>query len=96
MQAQVLNLFKDLRTKFGVAILFIAHDLAVVRYLCERIAVMRSGRIVELGDRAQVYEHPQHPYTRALLDSVPVPDPVLARERMRLLTTDPALLDRTS
>ena len=95
VQAQVLNLFKELRTEFGVAILLIAHDLAVVRYLCERIAVMRSGRIVELGDRVQVYEHPQHPYTRALLDAVPVPDPAVARERMRALTADPTLLDRT-
>lgn len=95
VQAQVLNLFKDLRSEFGMAMLFIAHDLAVVRYLCEHIAVMRLGHIVEAGDRDQVYRHPQHPYTRALLDAVPVPDPAAARERMQALTANQSLLDST-
>ncbi|GGM15480.1 ATP-binding cassette domain-containing protein [Nakamurella endophytica] len=87
VQAQVLNLFNELRGRFGLSLLFIAHDLAVVRYLCERVAVMEQGRIVEIGDRDQVYEHPQHPYTRSLLAAVPVPDPAVARERLRAVAT---------
>jgi oligopeptide transport system ATP-binding protein len=81
IQAQILNLLKDLQRDFGLAYLFIAHDLAVVRSLSDRIAVMRQGRIVEQGTAAQVYEQPQHEYTRALLAAVPVPDPRLMRER---------------
>jgi oligopeptide transport system ATP-binding protein len=81
IQAQILNLLKDLQRDLGLAYLFIAHDLAVVRSLSDRIAVMRQGRIVEQGTAAQVYEQPQHEYTRALLAAVPVPDPRLMRER---------------
>ena len=81
MQAQVLNLFRDLRERLNLSLLFIAHDLAVVRYVCDRVAVMSQGQIVELGDRDQVYQHPQHPYTRSLLDAVPIPDPRLERAR---------------
>jgi peptide/nickel transport system ATP-binding protein/oligopeptide transport system ATP-binding protein len=75
IQAQVLNLLKDMHEELGLSILFVAHDLAVVRYLCPEIAVMQSGRIVERGSSAQIFDDPQHPYTRELLDAVPIPDP---------------------
>jgi peptide/nickel transport system ATP-binding protein len=82
IQAQILNLFKDLKEQLGMTILFIAHDLATVRHLCDRVAVMELGKLREIGTRDQVYGNPQHPYTRALIGAVPVPDP--ARERVRL------------
>jgi ABC-type oligopeptide transport system ATPase subunit len=81
VQAQVLDLFSDLRERLGLALLFIAHDLAVVHHLCGRVAVMHTGRVVELGEREQVYTAPRHPYTRSLLDAVPVPDPAAERAR---------------
>jgi len=85
IQAQIVNLFKELRERFGIAYLFIAHDLAVVRNLCERVAVMYLGRIVEIGTREDVFEHPAHPYTRALLSAIPVPDPRVERTRDRIV-----------
>jgi len=75
VQAQVINLLKDLQDKHGLSYLFIAHDLSVVRYISDRVAVMKAGKIVELGERDQVFENPVHPYTRSLLDSIPIPDP---------------------
>ena len=83
VQAQVLNLFKDLRHELELSILFIAHDLGVVHYLCDRVAVMQNGTVVEIGDRARIYTQPEHPYTRALLDAVPIPDPQGERDRRR-------------
>jgi peptide/nickel transport system ATP-binding protein len=85
VQAQVVNLLADLRDDYGLSYLFVAHDMAVVRHLCDRIAVMYLGRIVELADRDTLYAAPRHPYTRALLSAVPVPDPALRDRRERVL-----------
>ena len=84
-QSQVINLFTDLQRQLGVAYLFIAHDLSVVRHISKRIAVMYLGQIVEEGDADEVYERPTHPYTAALLSSIPVPDPARQRRRERII-----------
>jgi peptide/nickel transport system ATP-binding protein len=84
IQAQVVNLFQDLQERLGVAYLFIAHDLSMVRFLCQRVAVMFRGRIVELGTTAEIFREPVHPYTRSLLSSVPIPDPDRERSRIRI------------
>jgi oligopeptide transport system ATP-binding protein len=81
IQAQVVNLLEDLRAQFGLTYLFIAHDLSVVRHLCQRVAVMYLGRIVELADSDELFDNPQHPYTKALLAAVPVPDPSIEQAR---------------
>ncbi|MDR7191083.1 ABC-type oligopeptide transport system ATPase subunit [Microbacterium sp. BE35] len=81
VQAQVLNLIKDMQQEFALSVLFIAHDLAVVRYLCDRLVILEKGRAVEQGTRDQVYGDPQHPYTRSLLEAVPRADPAGERER---------------
>jgi oligopeptide transport system ATP-binding protein len=79
--AQIINLLQDLQREFQLTYLFIAHDLAVVRHLSDRIAVMYLGKVVETADRKDIYDRPQHPYTKALLSSIPVPDPKVERER---------------
>jgi ABC-type dipeptide/oligopeptide/nickel transport system ATPase component len=84
IQAQVMNLLMDLRDELGLSYVFISHDLAVVRQIADTIAVMYLGQIVEYGDAEQIYEHPQHPYTAALLSAVPVADPVVQRTRTRI------------
>jgi oligopeptide transport system ATP-binding protein len=81
IQAQVVNLLEDLRERFNLTYLFIAHDLSVVRHLCQRVAVMYLGRIVELADSDELFDNPRHPYTRALLAAVPVPDPSVEATR---------------
>lgn len=75
IQAQVLNTMRDLQEEFGLTYLFIAHDLSVIRHISDRVAVMYLGQIVELAEREELFEHPKHPYTEALLDAIPVPDP---------------------
>ena len=85
IRAQVVNLMQDLQAQFGLAYLFIAHDLAVVRHISHRIAIMYAGCIVELADRHLIYDSPVHPYTRALLSAVPVPDPPVQRARQRII-----------
>jgi oligopeptide/dipeptide ABC transporter ATP-binding protein len=81
IQAQIINLLEDLREQFHLTYLFIAHDLSVVRHLCQRVAVMYLGRIVELADCDELFDNPLHPYTQALLSAVPVPDPEVERHR---------------
>jgi oligopeptide transport system ATP-binding protein len=82
IQAQVINLLEDLRDKFNLSYLFIAHDLSVVRHLCHRVAVMYLGKLVELADSDELFDHPKHPYTKALLEAVPIPDPTLEKGRV--------------
>jgi len=85
IQAQIINLLKDLQDRFELAYLFIAHDLAVVRHLCDEVCVMYLGRIVERASRTDLFEAPQHPYTRALLSAVPLADPELEAQRRRIV-----------
>ena len=85
IQAQVINMFDELQDQMGLTYLFIAHDLLVVRHISDRIAVMYLGKMVELADAAEIYDHPLHPYTRSLMSAVPLPDPKKARENKRIV-----------
>jgi oligopeptide/dipeptide ABC transporter ATP-binding protein len=96
IQAQIINLLIDLQAKRGLTYLFIAHDLSVVRHISDRIAVMYLGRVVEISPWDKLYERPLHPYTKALLSAIPIPDPVVekARERTRITGEVPSLMNR--
>ena len=87
IQAQVINLLEDLRGEFNLTYLFIAHDLSVVRHLCQKVAVMYLGKIVEMADCDELYDNPQHPYTKALLNAVPIPDPEVEKNREHNIMT---------
>ena len=89
IRAQVLNLMSDLQKKRNLTYLFIAHDLSVVRFICDRIAVIHKGKIVELAESEELFLHPFHPYTRALLSAIPQPDPISERQK-QLIVYDPA------
>ena len=84
IQAQVINMFDELQDQMGLTYLFIAHDLLVVRHISDRIAVMYLGKMVELADAAEIYDHPLHPYTKSLISAVPIPDPKIARANKRI------------
>ncbi|MFQ5923810.1 MAG: ABC transporter ATP-binding protein, partial [Anaerolineales bacterium] len=85
IQAQVVNLLEDLQDNLDLTYLFIAHDLSMVRHICDRVAVMYLGKIVELGPVEEIYTNPKHPYTQALLSAVPVPDPSVEEQRQRVI-----------
>jgi oligopeptide transport system ATP-binding protein len=87
IQAQIINLLEELQEQFGLTYLFIAHDLAVVRHISDRVAVMYLGKMMEMSGRNEIYDNPLHPYTKALLSAVPIPDPALERKRERIILT---------
>ncbi|WP_163537074.1 ATP-binding cassette domain-containing protein [Gracilibacillus sp. YIM 98692] len=93
IQAQVVNLMKKLQKDHGLTYLFIAHDLSMVKYISDRIAVMYAGKIVELADSEELYRNPLHPYTKSLLSAIPLPDPAYERSRKRI-TYDPSQMDK--
>ncbi len=96
IQAQVVNLLQDLQEEFKLTYLFIAHDLSMIRYICKRVAVMFKGKIVELAGTDELYDNPIHPYTQALLSAVPIPDPVVEKQRRRMDPDPDAYIEESS
>jgi len=93
VQAQILNLLKDLQKQFGLTYLFITHNLSVIKHISDRIAIMYAGKIVELAPTQELFQNPIHPYTRALLSAIPIPDPSLKRKRIHLQGEVPSLIN---
>jgi len=96
IQAQIINLLQDLRKEMGLSLLFIGHDLSVIEFLCDRVVVLYLGRVMETASSADLYSRPRHPYTRALLDAAPVPDPTLRRDRVMLTGDIPSPINPPS
>lgn len=94
VQAQVINLLHDLQQRLDLAVLFIAHDLSIVKYFCGRVGVMRLGRLVEVAPTEALFQNPMHPYTRSLLSAIPLPDPRLQKGRQRIVYTPPPPAER--
>jgi len=90
IQAQIINLLKELQEEFGLTLLFVAHDLSVVKHICDRVAVMYLGKIMELADKKSLFSNPKHPYTQALLSAIPIPDPTKRKEQEILMGDVPS------
>jgi oligopeptide transport system ATP-binding protein len=84
IRAQIVNLLQDLQEKFGISLIFISHDLSIVRHICHRIMVLYLGRVMEIAPAAEIYDQPRHPYTKALISAVPIPDPRKERKNSAL------------
>ncbi|HOX65867.1 MAG TPA: peptide ABC transporter substrate-binding protein, partial [Thermotogota bacterium] len=96
IQAQVVNLLKDLQNHFGLTYVFVAHDLAVIKHISDRIGVMYLGKMVEMTDKRNLFNHPMHPYTRALISAIPIPNPELKKNRTILVGDVPSPINPPS